>query len=117
MENAIQHLQSIDIRALIAIGIMMMSACYGMCKVMRNGFNLINSKIDTINANLKKEIDTINASLNGKIDAVSASPNGKIDKLQETVTDIDRRLCRLEGAFHSKDCCILKADGKQKVVE
>lgn len=31
----------------------------------------------------------------------------KIDKLDEKITDIDRRLCRLEGAFSSKDCCIM----------
>ena len=33
--------------------------------------------------------------------------------LQETVTDIDRRLCRLEGAFASKDCCMIK-DSRHK---
>ena len=31
----------------------------------------------------------------------------KIEKLDEKITDIDRRLCRLEGAFTSKECCIL----------
>jgi hypothetical protein len=33
-----------------------------------------------------------------------------IDKLDEKVTDIDRCLCRLEGAFASKDCCMIKDD-------
>lgn len=32
----------------------------------------------------------------------------KFTLLQETVTDIDRRLCRLEGTFASKDCCMIK---------
>lgn len=32
----------------------------------------------------------------------------RFDKLDEKVTDIDRRLCRLEGAFASKDCCMIK---------
>jgi hypothetical protein len=32
----------------------------------------------------------------------------RFDKLEEKVTDIDRRLCRLEGAFASKDCCMIK---------
>jgi len=31
----------------------------------------------------------------------------RIDKLDEKLTDVDRRLCRLEGAFSSKECCIL----------
>lgn len=43
-------------------------------------------------------------SLNAKIDRVE----NRIDKLDEKVTDIDRRLCRLEGAFASKDCCMIK---------
>lgn len=31
-----------------------------------------------------------------------------IIKLDEKITDIDRRLCRLEGAFSAKDCCVIK---------
>ena len=31
----------------------------------------------------------------------------RLDKIDEKITDIDRRLCRLEGAFSSKECCIL----------
>lgn len=34
--------------------------------------------------------------------------NKKIEKLDEKLTDVDRRLCRLEGAFASKDCCMIK---------
>jgi len=32
----------------------------------------------------------------------------RIEKLDEKLTDVDRRLCRLEGAFASKDCCMIK---------
>jgi hypothetical protein len=31
-----------------------------------------------------------------------------LGKLDEKLTDVDRRLCRLEGAFSSKDFCVLK---------
>ena len=41
----------------------------------------------------------------------------KIEKLDEKVTDIDRRLCRLEGAFSSKEFCMLKDDKQLKRVE
>ena len=41
----------------------------------------------------------------------------KIEKLDEKVTDIDRRLCRIEGAMASKECCVLKEDRLQKKVE
>lgn len=31
-------------------------------------------------------------------------------ELREEIKDIDRRLCRIEGALSSKDCCMLKDD-------
>lgn len=40
-------------------------------------------------------------SLNSRFERVE----NRIEKLDEKVTDIDRRICRLEGAFASKDCC------------
>lgn len=49
--------------------------------------------------------------------------NFKIDikedlkELKEQVTDIDRRLCRIEGALSAKDCCILKDDRQVKKAE
>ena len=32
----------------------------------------------------------------------------KIDKLRDDVQDVDRRLCRLEGAFSNKEFCMIK---------
>jgi hypothetical protein len=52
-----------------------------------------------------------------KVDDVEKKLGTRIDKLQETVTDIDRRLCRLEGAFQAKECCLLKSDSQHKAVE
>lgn len=49
---------------------------------------------------------------NFKIDVIQ-----KIDKLDEKVTDIDRRLCRLEGAFSSKECCRIQDERQMKKVE
>lgn len=40
-----------------------------------------------------------------------------IGKLDEKVTDIDRRLCRLEGAFSAKDCCMLTTNREFKKAE
>lgn len=42
--------------------------------------------------------------LNGRSDKIE----NRIEKLDEKMTDIERRLCRLEGAFASKDCCMIK---------
>lgn len=44
------------------------------------------------------------------------SLNHRSDKLDEKITDIDRRLCRMEGAFSQKECCMLKHDGEMKKV-
>ncbi len=41
--------------------------------------------------------------------------NSRIDKLDEKVTDIDRRLCRMEGAFSRQDCCMLSNKHHEKV--
>jgi hypothetical protein len=46
-----------------------------------------------------------------------AEMNSKLDKMQETITDIDRRLCRLEGAFASKDYCMNKDNSQSKKVD
>ena len=32
----------------------------------------------------------------------------KIEKLSDKIDDVDKRLCRLEGAFSAKDCCMIK---------
>jgi len=42
---------------------------------------------------------------------------GRMDKMQETLTDVDRRLCRLEGSFQAKECCLLKSDSQHKAAE
>lgn len=52
--------------------------------------------------------------LEGRIDAVETRLSNRIDKLDEKLTDVDRRLCRMEGAFSSKDCCMLKSDHSHK---
>lgn len=31
----------------------------------------------------------------------------RFDKLEEKVTDVDRRMCRMEGAFSAKECCAI----------
>lgn len=41
--------------------------------------------------------------------------NSRIDKLDEKLTDVDRRLCRMEGAFSRQDCCILSSKHNDKV--
>ena len=59
----------------------------------------------------------INKSNMSGFDSKFKSLEEKIDKMQETVTDIDRRLCRLEGAFASKDCCMIKDSSQIKKAE
>lgn len=38
----------------------------------------------------------------------------KIEKLDENMTDIDRRLCRIEGSMAAKECCMLKQEHHRK---
>lgn len=37
-----------------------------------------------------------------------------IGKLDKKLTDVDRRLCRMEGAFSMKECCRLSPDEIKK---
>jgi hypothetical protein len=39
-----------------------------------------------------------------------------IKSIKSDVQDLDRRLCRIEGAISSKDCCMLKDDKSNKNV-
>jgi hypothetical protein len=39
---------------------------------------------------------------------MSEKMDHRFDKVEANIMDIDRRLCRLEGAFASKDCCVIK---------
>ena len=73
----------------------------------------LNKKIDGLENTLNKRIDGLENTLNKRIDGVEI----RIDKLDEKITDIDLRLCRLEGAFSSKDCCMIKDDRQFKKVE
>jgi uncharacterized protein (DUF3084 family) len=41
----------------------------------------------------------------------------RFEKIESIILDIDRRLCRVEGALSSKDCCMLKEDQKLKKAE
>ena len=41
----------------------------------------------------------------------------KLDKIREDIQDVDRRLCRLEGAFASKDCCMIKDSSQLRKAE
>jgi len=52
-----------------------------------------------------------------KIDERFEKIDQRFEKIDDKLNDIDRRLCRLEGAFSSKDCCYLKEDRQLKKVE
>ena len=105
----------------IDIVLWVMSGGFGLMLVM---WHYLTSKIEATETSLNKKIDCVETSLNKRIDCVETSLNKridgiehKIDKIDEKVTDIDRRLCRLEGAFSSKDCCMIKDDRQLKKAE
>jgi len=49
-----------------------------------------------------------------KIDGFESRTNARFTLLQETITDIDRRLCRIEGMISAKECCMLKDHSHKK---
>lgn len=52
-------------------------------------------------------------SVNKRIDGIA----GKIDKLDEKVTDIDRRVCRIEGAMSNQRGCAIRASNDMRKAE
>jgi hypothetical protein len=79
---------------------------------MRRCFN---SMIAMNNANfvsLRDQMTAINKDLCARIDMVNSDLVERIDATGDNILDIDRRLCRIEGALMNKDCCMLR-DGSQ----
>ena len=74
----------------------------GMFSLMLVMWNSLNKRIDQIGSDLER---------------IDSKLSNKIDKLDEKLTDVDRRLCRLEGAFSSKDCCMIKDERIIRKVE
>jgi hypothetical protein len=66
---------------------------------------------------LDGKIEKLDKKLSGKIEKLDERLSGKIDKLSEKVEDVDRRLCRLEGAFSSKECCMIKDSSQMRKAE
>ncbi len=73
------------------------------------GFYIFNEKT---NGKLEK----LEQKLNHQIEKLDAKNEKRFDSIDEKLTDIDRRLCRLEGAFASKDCCMIKEDSLSKKI-
>ncbi len=72
------------------------------------------SKLDVINLiAIAAMLWVFNSRLDKKFEKIES----QINKLDEKLTDVDRRLCRLEGAFASKDCCMIKDDRQSRKAE
>ena len=82
---------------------------FGLMLVFWTHFNKRFDEVDTKFDKVDTKFDKVDARFD-KVDA-------RFDKMDEKITDIDRRLCRLEGAFSSKECCILHHHGEQRKVE
>jgi predicted nuclease with TOPRIM domain len=99
--------------------------------LMKSMWNDVNRRMDTrfkevndrMDARFKevdarfKEVDARFKEMDARFKEMDTKIDIRFDKLDEKVTDIDRRLCRLEGAFSSKECCILKYDKELRKAE
>lgn len=77
-------------------------------------FKVIYNEIKETRIELGDRIYRVDEKLSSKINRVDEKLSSKIDNLDEKVTDIDRRLCRIEGALLAKECCVLKDDKNKK---
>jgi biopolymer transport protein ExbB/TolQ len=115
----------IGVTCLLAVAAFLRSS---MDKSIEAFENRMNKKFDVSESSTSKKFEVLESSTSKKfemlenamskkfeeqdkkIDSVNTALSQKIDKLDEKLTDVDRRLCRLEGAFASKDCCMIKDD-------
>lgn len=70
-----------------------------------------------MNRSLRSEIEAKFEKFEAKLDKRFEAIDRRFDSVDEKITDIDRRLCRLEGAFASKDCCMIKDSSQIKKAE
>ena len=81
-----------------------------MDKKFETKFSDMDKKFETKFFDMDKKIDALQVEIKSDMAQLESRLTIKIDKLDEKVTDVDRRLCRLEGAFSAKDCCAIKDD-------
>lgn len=117
MELFLETLRKIDVGTVIIL-------LSGIYIANKNTTSKLEKKIDSLEIKLEKKINDLELKLDKKIDDLEIKLEKKIDNLenkiektQESLTDIDRRLCRLEGAFSSKDCCMIKDSSQIKKAE
>ena len=77
----------------------------------------LEKKINGLEERLEKKISEVESKLDKKISDIEYKLEKKIDKLNETVTDIDRRVCRMEGAMHNKEGCVIKTSNDLRKAE
>ena len=91
-----QTINSMNIPQLIAIG--------GMIWFF---YSRLDGKINDLKEDMNRKFEKVDQRFE-KVDQRFEKVDQRFDKIEEKLLDIDRRLCRLEGAFSSKDCCMIK---------
>ncbi len=117
MDLPIEVLYKIDAANLIAMAAMIYFSHSRLNHKIDKLEEKLSDKINQVDKKLSDKIDQVDKKLSDKIDKTEEKLSNKIDKLDEKMTDVDRRLCRLEGAFASKDCCMIKDERQMKKVE
>lgn len=95
-QHIVDYVLGTDIRTLIVVGIMLWYS-----------YRRQSEKIKKLEERMDKRFELVDKRFE-QVDKRFEQVDRRFDKIEEKITDIDRRLCRLEGAFSSKDCCMIK---------
>ena len=86
--------------ALVVAALGLAVTILGLLLSIAFGIYSMNTRIDTLDANLNGRIDVLRADFNARIDALGASLNARIDALDARVDALDARVDALGSDFN-----------------
>ena len=80
-------------------------------------YSRLDKKFEKLEKSLTEKITDVDVKLTDKIDRVDAKLSEGIREMKVDIKELRTGLNRMEGAFYSKECCMLKDERQTKKAE
>ena len=97
----------------IAQLVILIGAMWVFYKRIDKKFDLVDKKFDLID----KRFENLNEKVDSKFENLNEKVDSKLENLNENIKELRTSLNRMEGAFYSKECCMLKDERQIKKVD